>query len=154
MSRSQLERARDLIKAKKYDEAREILLLSDHLQAARWLDQLDGLNPDGDLVEPNWSRLEQNNRPQKKYHALRIISDVYRFFGGVIILLAVIFGAVSIAFAFQSRFVVAAIIQGFGIILGGLISGIGVIAIAQLIQLLIDLEENTRRTNELLLRRD
>lgn len=45
MVREQMERARELIKAKRYDEARAMLRAIDHPTAAKWLDKLDELDP-------------------------------------------------------------------------------------------------------------
>ena len=44
-TKASLERARDLIKAKRYDEARAILQPLDHPLAEQWLHKLDAVAP-------------------------------------------------------------------------------------------------------------
>jgi hypothetical protein len=41
----QLQRARELIKAKRYDDARKLLWKIDHPKAKQWLERIDGINP-------------------------------------------------------------------------------------------------------------
>ncbi len=53
MAREQLERARDLIKAKRYDEARAILQNIDHPTAQKWLEKLDELDSPFEEVAPS-----------------------------------------------------------------------------------------------------
>jgi hypothetical protein len=92
---------------------------------------------------------------EKKYRALRIISGVYYLFG----ISVLVFGTVAAAItAFSPSFsyrisgsVVSSglnIWAGIGIEIGVLIGGVGLLAVSQLIDLLIDLETNTRAAAE------
>lgn len=64
MVREQLEEARALIKAKRYDEARAILQALDHPTAAKWLDKLDEIDPPFE-AESKKSR-RQKKAPREK----------------------------------------------------------------------------------------
>jgi hypothetical protein len=41
----QLQRARELIKSKRYDDARKLLWKIDHPKAKQWLERIDGISP-------------------------------------------------------------------------------------------------------------
>jgi hypothetical protein len=80
-----------------------------------------------------------SDNTEKKYPALRTISGIYKVFGWLIaiatIIVAAIFGQGGVAFALIT------------IIFGALIV-LGVFAVAELIMVFIDIEENTRTNNK------
>ena len=52
--KQKMERARDLIKAQRYDEARTILQGVNHPTAKKWLMKLEEIAPIDDFPEPDW----------------------------------------------------------------------------------------------------
>lgn len=81
-----------------------------------------------------------------KYRALRIIANIYQFFGLVIPMLSVVAGVLAATGRNGGGTAVAVIVSG-------LITGLFVYGFGQLIIVLLDIEENTRRTSLLLERR-
>ena len=87
---------------------------------------------------------------ETRYRALRIISRVYGFFGVTVLVLGTIAALLtaftpSYGYSYYSGLNLWA---GISLELGVLIAGIGLLAFAQLVQLLLDLEENTRSSAE------
>jgi len=93
---------------------------------------------------------------ERKYTALRIISLVYRILGGLALILAVIGAVVAVLFPGSITVSSAAIpatsdmlarlLPAVIVLVSGILSGLGLFAVGQMIQLLLDTEENTRRT--------
>jgi hypothetical protein len=93
---------------------------------------------------------------EEKYRALRIISGVYKFMGGFVIIVGSLFAVVTAISGSYTYNVYTGAIERGGINLipalslevGVLLAGVGLLAFSQLLQLLIDLEENTRLSAE------
>ncbi|SRR5258708_39230624 len=99
---------------------------------------------------------------EKKYGALRVISNLYKVIAVIIFLLAIL-GTIGSAISLittTSRYtgfsvemtplMLIGIAEILGILLGGIIAAISLYAFANLIDLLIATEENTRMTAALL----
>ncbi|MEO8610758.1 MAG: hypothetical protein ABI690_22865 [Chloroflexota bacterium] len=90
---------------------------------------------------------------KKKYQALRTISAIYRYGAMLLMIGFVIFGALgSFGYDFRTGQQSFQIGIFLGILATGLVTCLGLFAFGQLIQLLIDLEENTRMSAQLLQR--
>lgn len=83
-----------------------------------------------------------------RYQALRTISNIYRY-GGVTFLMFGIFGAILISEDIYGRFNVGVFLTA---LIGVIFSSLGSIAIGELIQLVVSIEENTRASTQLLAR--
>jgi hypothetical protein len=68
MSKAKMERARELIQAKRYDEARNILETVNHPTAANWLAKLDEIAPSqlDDIPDPDWSKIGHTSPPVER----------------------------------------------------------------------------------------
>jgi hypothetical protein len=77
------------------------------------------------------------NKP--KYPALRFISSMYKLLAFLIGIVAVVIGILSMS-GFDANYPL-----GFGIILGGLIGLITMLAMSEGIKVFLDIEENTRK---------
>lgn len=82
---------------------------------------------------------DTNNEYEKKYPALRTISVVYQAFGYLMM-----FAVVIIAIILGQENITSAIIA----LIGGILTILGVFAVAELIKLFIDIEYNTRTKNK------
>ncbi|MBT6155570.1 MAG: hypothetical protein HOL01_03000 [Planctomycetaceae bacterium] len=85
---------------------------------------------------------------RRKYSALRVISLFYRCLAAVIILAAVVAFVAGVAAVFQAddqseRW--AAVGIGLGSLVGGAFWSVTVLAFAELIKLMLDIEQNTRQ---------
>lgn len=76
---------------------------------------------------------------EKRYRALRAIADIYRYLGLLMILGAMVSAAMMI---FEAKFLILAVSLA--------ISGFFSVAISEAIYVLIDIEENTRRSAQAL----
>ncbi len=86
---------------------------------------------------------------EKKYRALRSISLVLKICAIVVLILGIVVAASSMASTekqFESRHVA---VPGFFTLILSIMAAIGLWAWAELIKLLIDVEENTRKTHVL-----
>jgi hypothetical protein len=95
---------------------------------------------------------------EKKYRALETVSVIYKLaailiFGGAVLVGGLTMVTPSMDYDFASnRFTSGPplVLPGLGIVIGGAMAAVSTFAFGQLITLLIDLEENTRRTANLL----
>jgi hypothetical protein len=88
---------------------------------------------------------------KKRYRALRIISGIYRFLGGLLLILAIAAAVITIVTAPEAtRFSTPVLISAGTALGGGLFSALTLLAFGELFSLLIALEENTRASSMLL----
>jgi hypothetical protein len=90
---------------------------------------------------------QKKSTPKNNYAALRIIVTLYMFIGALVFFGSVLFGRFTMIS--YSRFG-SNLGTGIGIILSGTVTAIGLIAFAQLIQVGLELVDNTRRQIQLL----
>jgi hypothetical protein len=98
---------------------------------------------------------------ERRYTALRIISLVYRILGGLALILAVLGAILAVAIPgsitvsspaldTSNSDTLARLLPAVIVLVSGILSGLGLFAVGQMIQLLLDTEENTRRTARVL----
>ena len=98
---------------------------------------------------------------ERRYTALRIISLVYRILGGLALILAVVLAVVAVLIPgsitlsstgldTSNSEMLARLLPAVVVLVIGILSGLGLFAVGQMIQLLLDTEVNTRRTARLL----
>jgi protein-S-isoprenylcysteine O-methyltransferase Ste14 len=89
---------------------------------------------------------------ESKYGALRIIATLIKVLAVLVLILGVIggLGAMAGSSQMQGGNMMGGIFGGFFMLIWGLMGAIGLWAWAELINLLIDVEENTRKTHILL----
>lgn len=92
---------------------------------------------------------------ERKYGALRIIATLIKVLAVLILLVGVIGGLSAMAGSsqIQSGNMMGGMFGGFFMLVWGIMGAVGLWAWAELINLLIDVEENTRKTH-ILLERD
>lgn len=123
--------------------------------AAQPVTTLSGVSPmppqlrdDVAFETPTGEREFDAGRYRRKYPALRIISLFYRCLAAVIILASVVAFVSGVVGVFQAneqsaRWAAAAI--GLGSLVGGTFCSVSVLALAELIKLMLDIEQNTRQ---------
>jgi TRAP-type C4-dicarboxylate transport system permease small subunit len=99
----------------------------------------------------------------QKYRALRIVSTIYRLLAvavGGLGVAAGIYTAITPSISFEYIGNSLEMIQGppavgsgIGIVFGAILAAVGLFAFAELLQLLMDIEENTRVTSQYFKRR-
>jgi hypothetical protein len=97
---------------------------------------------------PTGERDTGADRYRRKYPALRVISLFYRCLAVVIILatvVAFVSGVIGVFQAEDQSARWAAVAIGLGSLMGGILGSVTVLAFAKMIQLMLDIEQNTRQ---------
>jgi hypothetical protein len=106
-----------------------------------------------DSAEPiHQAPRDDSPAPVKRYWALRIISTVFRISGGLCFLLAAIWLVILVYSFLTQPLVFAALFMALAPAGGLLLAGLYSFAMAEIITVFLDIEENTRRANGLLRR--
>lgn len=88
----------------------------------------------------------------RKYRALEILSGVYIAVAALVFLGGLIVGggAILTSIGSSSRFASSAITSGFFILVGSFVSAVSLAAFAQLIEVILEMLENSRQQTRLL----
>lgn len=90
------------------------------------------------LEQPIFEKPEENQPVERRYPALRVIAGIYQALAYIIMLLAVIVFISIVVTSSQSLWL------ALGILLGGGLLALAMLAISEVIKLFIDIEKNTR----------
>jgi hypothetical protein len=99
-----------------------------------------------DFEEDDALDILHKQEKMNSYGAVRIISNIYRFFGYITFTLGILFGVVMIGAGIldNSVFRGSTIASGFTVLIGSVVTGISLIAVGQLFLMLLELVENGR----------
>lgn len=100
---------------------------------------------------------------ETKYHVLRTIMNIYKIFAVVVLVGGIILGIIAMTTpTLDFEFTTAGELEttrgapatgsGIGMIVGAIFAALGLFAFAEMIQLFLDMEENTRLANQYLWR--